>query len=659
MQTELLKETIGTEPEKTTVPVTRATSKKQKKSVVKGLRLSSLTPTRIFDKMDKGQDFKGPHNQVFYDSVNQAVDTEFRGVSKRTEDFYAFLKDNNIKMDYLIKTKVYDGAAFTKEEMIGVYNALKNRESSMAMFFGNNISPKTAQQIVADLSPVDKMIGDYLIGDYEQNYPRLNEAFVEYTDGKHEMGQVESYAPIKRISKTYEPTDQELMKEILERSGFKKMYAERGFTYARKDIPQEYQTPIRLDSVSIFLETIVKQEHFITHGNLIKQLHRIIGNKEYRESVINNPKLGQPYIDELDKYVNRIANPNMYKSYDAITKAVTTLRGNLATVYLSWNMVTMGKQFPSIALYGGKIGEAELMGAFRDMSTDYDNTVKFVHEKSSQMKNRQIERELEELKNSDPETYNRILAKVGKAGFQGIYMIDRYVTHGGWLAAYRQGLTQGMSDDTAAREADKIVLMTQPAAGPKDIPSMYATNEFLNTLLQFTNQLNKIYNNLTYDIPAAAGQGRYKSAMAGLLGVGVSSYLIWSMSHGRFPKTEEEVKHALTDSAISSIPIAGPLYISQREGFTGGSPAMQALTEPVKALLGELKEYEDWEDQEKARARTVQSMIKIIAIYKKIPYAQVKRTVSGIKDLMEGTTSDIRRLIWSEYNLKEEDFIIR
>lgn len=660
LKTEILKGLVSKGEIDKARPVLKSTAKTA--GMPKVARLLTLRPTRIFDMLDGGQKFEGPHNQIFYNDVNKAVDTELKESAKRKLSFTQFLKANKKTISYFGEKFEIEGEIYTKEEMIGVYNAAKNPEKLASVVYGNNISPETINKIVSKLTPFDKATGDFIEKEYDANWERLNRAFIEYTDGKQELGKVKGYSPIKRLGRSGDPTDQELASEMLERKGLKKAYAERGFTKERVKIPKEFQTPVRLDEVSIWYEQLAKQEHFISHGNLVKQLQRIVSDKEYRENLLNNPKLGQAYIDTLQHYVDRVANPRIYRGFGQAEKLATALRGNVATAYLAYNLVTILKQAPSGLLFLGKVDPTYILSGYQELTSDYANTLKMIQDKSGQMANRSIEREMEELKNINVGSYDKIKNKIGRAGFEGIYLMDRYVTYGGWLGAYRQGLDAGLSDEEAARAADKIALMTQPAASAKDLAEIYASDEFLNWFTQFTNQLNQIYNILTYDIPAQAKGGEYKNALLGLLGVAMSSYLIYSISHGRFPTSKKDIKTAFSEQATSSVPIIGSMIVSANNGFKGSTVPAMASGEAIAEITYQIaRDKKDSDAEDQAWEIGISKALELLAVSQGLPYNQPKKTLKGALRYLEGETDDPRELIWSEYMLKtkEDEWIIK
>jgi len=197
------------------------------------------------------------------------------------------------------------------------------------------------------------------------------------------------------------------------------------------------------------------------------------------------------------------------------------------------------------------------------------------------MKNRQIEREMEELKNLDRGVYNKIRAKVGNTGMMLIYAMDKAAITIGWNAVYQKELRNGNSEAGAAMEADNATLRTQPAANAKDLAQLYTSNEALNWLTMFTNQLNQIYNMAAYDAPMRAKQGSpdmIMSAALGMMGIAISGLGIWAMSNRRLPEEPEDYQEAISEQFVNSIPLVGRIVTEGAKGFRGGEiPPAEAV----------------------------------------------------------------------------------
>lgn len=619
-----------------------ATQLPLKKQVPKVLRAATLRPQRIFDALDGGQNFEGANSKFFANRANQAEDVKLRAINARTDALTAKMKEIGMGQQQLLSTRPVDGIPFTVDEMLSIYTGARNTAKTLAIVYGNKIPFSTMRNVIAQMTPQEKALGEAIVADYEQNYPRLRKSFIDYTDGKTDLGKVKGgYTPIRRTLNGYMPTENELASELTQRVNLRKAFTQRGFTKERMKVPKEFQQPIKLGEMNLWLEQMPKQEHFMAYGDTVKEMQRMVTDKDFTASV--EKKLGQPFVDTIKNWVNRVANPSIYKASSQLEKTGATLRQNVAIAYLGLNFVTMLKQAPSLALFLSDVSTPELISGIYDFTANHKESTKLIHRLSPQMKNRSIERELEELKRISPNKYAELIRKFGRKSMLGIYGMDKVVTHSGWLAIFNKFSRAGLSEVEAADKATRAVLRTQPAAHAKDLAEIYTTNEFANWFTQFTNQLNQIYNIVTYDIPSKFRAGKTREGLRSAMGVALSAYLIAWMSKGSPPDTAKELKDAGIESGLNYIPVVGRGMASLRKGFGFSSiPALAGFEAAGKTLIALEKGKKE---------KAIESGIETAATLGGVPFSQPRRFLKGAAALASGKTKDLRRLIFSERTL--------
>ena len=612
-------------------PVIKSTTEEGKiKKAARFARAITLRPVRIFHKLDGGTE--GRTYQRFWNDVNTARNNELRAFDKRLESGKAKRKELGIKLGDLAKTREIDGFKYSVDEILDAYAGFKNASKQLAIMHGNKIDIDTAKKIIATLTPQEKALAEFIIEDYESRYGVLREAHINFMN--EDLGHEENYTPIRRTEIDYAPLNEELAQELLQREHLRRVYAEKGFTINRKDIPKEFQKPIRLGLYSTWLDQVPKQEHYISHAQLVKELQRTARDKTFSEAV--KQKYGDEYLKVVRNYVDRVANPNIYKSYHGLENLSRTLRQHTALAYLSYNIVTMGKQLPSVFLYLSDAGPARLLGSAIKFTTNPFKMIREVNAKDPQMKHRSIERELEELKSINRNAYDRILKKVGKAGMTGIYAMDKIAITIGWNAVYQKSIHAGLSESEAIQKAQTATLKTQPAAHAKDVAELYATSEWVNLFTQFTNQLNQIYNIATYDIPTTFKDHQYYKVLLQTTGLGITALMIWTMTKRRLPKEPEDFQEAITDQMLNSIPLVGRQIYASKEGWRSELPpafkpaiatgiALRALKKMAKG-----KRVTDYE---------INAIIEAVSIATGMPYTGVRRLLKTLD------TGEIRELI--------------
>lgn len=622
--------------EREPLPVTGYTDVKGVfKKAWSGVRAITLTPSRIFDMLDGGKNFRGKTHQVFYDKTAEMVDRELIASDKRTDSGVANLKELGINKSELNKRYLINGTTLTTDQMIDVYIGFKNDLKKLAIIGGNNITEQMGNKIIETLAPKYKKLGDWMLEEYADNYPRLRETHIEFTNV--DLGHEANYSPIKRLKTNFKYIDEEIADQIKHRKKIIAAYPDRRFTKSRYEkIPADYQQEIQLGAYAMWLEQVPKQEHYINFANHIKRLHQIRTQPIFRRSV--ETKFGDAYNTEIKNYVDRIANPNIYRSFDAVENVSRALRKHTVIAYLAYNIVTYGKQAPSVFLSMRDAGINHFLAACWEMQTNPVAMIKEVRMKDPQIKHRSLERELEEMKISNRAAYDRIISKIGKTGMYGIYAIDRVAVTINWKAVYNRVLSEGMSEMSARRQAQNSVMRNQPAAHSKDIAGIYAKAEYLNWFLQFSNQLNKIYNIATYDIPMDIKQRNYLNALLSTAGLGITATAIWIMTEKRFPDEPEDFLKAGRDQAINAIPLVGrQLSAAQKGWWSQQVPAFKPV-EAVGILFAE----------EATTERKLKAGLEGGAIITGLPYTGPRRVFKAV------TEKDVTQLIggFGEIDLK-------
>jgi len=297
----------------------------------------------------------------------------------------------------------------------------------------------------------------------------------------------------------------------------------------------------------------------------------------------------------------------------------------MAVSVLAYNLVTILKQLPSILFYLPDAGLQHLMASAADFSSNPKGLIDKVRRLDPQVAHPALERVLEELKISDSSQYEQIITRIGKNGMRGIYMMDSIARTIGWNAVFNKVLAEGGSQAEAIRQAQATTLRTQPAANAKDISAIYTNSETLNWFLMFSNQLSKIYNIATYDMPRQLGNGQVQKAMLQLGGLSVSALMIWSISNRRLPEEPEDFIEAISDQAINLLPLVGSAITSARRGF--GDAGIGPVSE-LASIYARLEEIA----KGKGDAKDLAAVLEALAVLYGVPTVQPKRIIKAIQE---------------------------
>lgn len=649
VQKELLLKTLGFDrnpvTQKVEIPTEPRLRANNSRNLLKGVREATMRAPRLLDALDGGQDFQGPFHQILYDAPNRAYSNEVALAGEATIRGVEIMKRNNISAHELMASLDIDGQAVTMDEAMEIYASMNNPQNRRAIIFGNGLSPEFIQKVIARLPEKFKKAADETVGELTAHFPRVNAAYMDLTDGAKELSQVEGgYIPMPREDKLVANFEEELAAEIEDRAFFRRGIADPSFVKKRMEVKGK-QSAITLGLMRKYFNHVAKREHFINMQATLKEMKGLLDDREIREAIRQSG--GPEMLDEIQKYVERVHNPYNYLGGDAIEKFSKVMRDRASVVHIGLNVLVAAKQLSALPLFLGEVGPWDLLAATTEMSANFGETVKFIQEKDPQMKFRNIDRDVDEFRKMNPSKADGILDKARDVSFEGVQIMDKYVALSGWLAKYNQMKRLGASETEAVEAAQKAVLRTQNASAPKDIPSIYAQSEFLNLFLQFTNQTNQIYNILTYDIPKRATTGRAKSALLGGLGVALSTAVFHVLAHGGLPDEPEDLSAAAVESMIDLIPVLGPTVNSLRKGYAG-TPA--AIDTTIKMLSAPATVAKDLSAGNLDKALDHAAFA--VAGAFKLPYSGIRKTIMGLNDLAQGNTDDLRRLLYSEAQLK-------
>ncbi|MHC4193622.1 MAG: hypothetical protein ACYSP9_05540, partial [Planctomycetota bacterium] len=585
------------------------------KTAAQKTRAWTLRPARIFDMLDGRKEFNGPNHRFFVDTTNRLVDAKWRKADERTNAGKTKQEELGITVHDLSEVRVVNDVRYSVDKMIDIYAKEKNVASKLALIKDNDISEADIDAVIGDLTQEEKAWGDYIIQDYQDNYDRLRQSVIEVEN--RDMGSEENYTPMRRTDLDYSTHTEEIIDAILQREKLRKAYAEKGFTKRRVGGDK----PIRLGITHMWLEQVAKQEQYIHLAQHIRDMHRVVDSPEFKTAV--KQQFGSEFNKVIKDYVNRVANPNIYRSFSSLENLSRHLRQNAAVAYLAYNMVTMAKQLPSVLLYLPDAGATHLISSVGQFIANPMKMIQSVRDLDPQVKHKAIERELEELRKAHGNTYTNLVRKFGEVGMHGIYLFDTVARTIGWNAVYEKALSDGKSEAEAIREAQNSTLRTQPAAGAKDLPALYATSEFAHWFTMFTNQLNQIYNIATYDVPSYIKNKKYGKAALASTGMAATALIIWMMTHKDIPEEPEDFLEAAGEQAINAIPLVGKAIMAERRGWGDSDiPAFESSKAVGRSIAAiERGEFSDYD---------IKTITEGFAVSLGVPYIGPKRAIQAI-----------------------------
>jgi hypothetical protein len=226
------------------------------------------------------------------------------------------------------------------------------------------------------------------------------------------------------------------------------------------------------------------------------------------------------------------------------------------------------------------------------------------------------------------------ISTINKKGMEGLEWIDRMCVAPGWLVLFRKEfarLTSNAASATlsekdarvkAAQYADDITRLTQPSARKEDLAPLFKGNSELGkAVLQFTQSLNVIWQNIRYDLPQMIRDRRYKNAAGTIIGYTLAGIILGAITAG-FDEDDDETARAkklawwATTQFTDSFPIMGSeatrlaeLLITGKMQYQGGMNLLPALQKWYNAGQNTVKgiQNQDFEKLLKAAAQAAEA----------------------------------------------------
>lgn len=490
-----------------------------------------------------------------------------------------------------------------KSDLLAIEMAFRNEDSRQAVLFGDFFSAKEKQAmdedeimmegahrfgiiraaIDANLTAKDREALEKVFRkDAAEAGPRLAETVAEAEN--REMAEVDDYFPIRREGVTGDPIDVQLAGEMLNRTSGLRRPPKNGFTKSRVKISPAHQSPVKLDLLSTWLESIEHQEHYMATVMYGKRLDAFYLSPFVQEQV--RGAFGDAGIEYLKEYITEIKNPGSQRHHNRWENSIRWLRGNLGVAYLAFRASSVLKQlvtspWPALPYAGPRL--------FTEAMKMMVNPVGYVRDTeamSTVLANRTQDMVFEAIRaNAKARGLGKAMNAVNEYGMKGLELVDRLCVAVGWRAMYEAELAKNGGDHQKALErADDLTLRTQPSSRGVDLAPIYRkAGEGTRLLLQFTQALNVVYQNIRYDLPLAVRNHQWGTAIGTIVGYMIAGVLLNAVVAG--PDEDEENRYlfwAFTQ-ATESIPLIGMEATRiMRRAITGAKEPMM----PDTALPG-------------------------------------------------------------------------
>jgi len=563
-------------------------AEKQKKGGLQALRrklkYAAMRPYAFIEMLDGGS------RGVLYDLLEfeqrECYNRFKAGMDTRLSHFNEFMEKNGLKVADLEKKILFENFYVGKDkkdltlsvsEIIGAYLASFDEKSRAAVQYGN-----FAEQDERDIAKQSNSYGA-LDSFSEMRYGRVLEKaeelirsderiknFVDYLKKEYKAEGIrlkdhnrtvnniiteirDDYFPMLRLDVSGEEDARKVQKKIVgEHATGTRHGIEKGQTKARIDIGKGNQSPIKLNAVNTFLESVEANERLYAYDKYAQKLNRVIkgyDSKQFRRTL--EAAYGNEALRYLDKQVNTIVDPTAGRVYSDTDKMLRMLRGNTAAAYLGWKISGIIKQgLTSPAPFMQYVNSINYAKAALDLTVHNKEMMEFIHSRSKLMQDRSFDMMqgiVDELAKEAKTKGGKAITKIQQKGMEGLEWIDKACVAPGWLAAFREEegrlrkantslekpLTDLEIDLKATQWADDVLVRTQPSGRAEELAPLFREGgEALRMLLQFQSSLNVIYNNIRHDLPNAIKNKQYTRAAGIITGYALAGLAVGAITEG-------------------------------------------------------------------------------------------------------------------------------
>jgi hypothetical protein len=514
------------------------------------------------------------------------------------------------------KEKKGDDRKKALDDLLGGWDSLIQGRMMAVVSFAKDYFAKEENKKFLALS---EAIGE----DYDRNGVRLNKAMIEMFNKP--MWRVKDYVPMNRREQSGAEKENRVIEDLLGITGAGQKWVSKGWSEKRIKIAPYNQTPIELGLYKTWQQSVKDTEHFIAYAPLVRNLNAVF--KGYDTGPIKQgieDRWGAAVSKRIDDTIARFANPNAGKLQMTKTdEMIRNLRGKTATAYLAWKVSGVLKQaVTSPWPYLQEIPPPQYLRALFEVAGGAGKINDFIKEKSIYMKNREWDPMAKLVAEQMKKNKNAIGHKIDQFnafGMKGLEWIDWACVAPGWLAKYRieqaniaaeekakyqelleeyhgskwsdvlpteeskvnmalsELMTEEQRDYEAVKRADDVVRRTQP--GNRDVdkaPMFESRGEIAKAFFQFQFALNRIWQNMRYDLPLAVREKQVLTVVGMVTGYAAAGICLGLLLDDDDEKEKNERNAALwilynsLTQFTDAVPIIGEGVTAFAETFITG-----------------------------------------------------------------------------------------
>jgi hypothetical protein len=379
---------------------------------------------------------------------------------------------------------------------------------------GSRVEAAVLKAIRENLKAPELELAEAMEADWNTEFDRLRQAMID--NYNQELAQVRHYVPLRRQGADFSSLEAEMLENQKTLAGLT-TNPDKGMTIERTKIGARHQLPVRTDLLNLYFDSVRKQEHLIAFADYFKTANRVFKQGDIARELRQKIRLtwGDGALKYIGNYLSELANPSDFKSLSNAEKAFRFLRGNQGVAYLGLRLGSVCKQvltspIPFIT-YSNPVFFAK---ASYEAMSDPLNFQKRIESMSPYLRSRQASPVLEALRSGgDPKAIEEI-KKAQALMMKPLEWADRSTVAIGWYAVYMKSKADGLSEEAARAFADDVTHKTQPSVNSADLAPLFKEGgEFAKVFTQFQMPMNRIFQQVFFDLPNAVKNKEYARAV--------------------------------------------------------------------------------------------------------------------------------------------------
>lgn len=598
----------------------------------------------IIEQQAKGTPYEGRFIQWSRGIINKARDTELFGVNDKLTRIQAKLTELNIASTLNEITEI-KGDKLTRSAMMDIFVSAKDPAKLASMKdtkSGNKLSQEFIDEVVKELTPEEKAFGEWVLDWYDgELYNEFNDVFrqIEFTDSPKNKG----YSPMIKKKNFINKNDGVNLSQM----NFDYAKASTFKPFTKKRVGS--RAAIELDLIGTLAEYIIRTEHYKAFELSLQEMNATV--KGIKDAVIQEH--GREHFDLLEQWVKDVASDGRYK-VDGVGKMLRSLRLGFTKGVLGFNLVTAIKQTVSLSTFLTEVTEKDLAKGMAEYwnpkkKKQWDEFMNTIG--ATRFRGERMERDIADV-NKSRQVLDKIfnVQKLGEKSLNIIRGMDRLTVRSGFVVAYtsKGGKLGEPINEKALSFATGLIERTQPRGDIKDLSAFQKGSELTKLLTMFMNQPNQYFNVMYANINAynQGRIGRKQLARSLFYSWIVPSIVFETISRGGTPD-EEDITSAVLTAPLRNLFFLSAIVESMRTGF-------DFKASPVESIPADMiREAKNFNRGEVGKA--LYGLAFLMSKAKGLPVTQLERSVSGVADVLSGKTKDWRRLIWSDWALRNNN----